>query len=306
MTGPVGTTGDRGISAYERGLTGVPSVEGRDVDEPDTLEYAIAGDPILTRTYEQLVKSGWRISRLALTERYRLDTARKTITFDARLDISRIPGAVAAAVRQVYRSDPRQRRVNIKNRVEELLKERRSGATLTDLEIMAQAYAWATWFFTDLASTYSVYGFKEVMADLLRVLSGQRSRGRWQDMGTPGFVDDGSYYVGHRSFESTGFKREYRDTSNQVRHATASLTLFVVFGSGWLVLSRAQSRENPNVDFADIRLNEKLADISMDIAGSARDGPDSVAALIRRELGDPAAVAPWPKALEHGVPNTGD
>jgi hypothetical protein len=309
VTGPAAAAGDRGSSAYERGTSTAPHRPGRDtsrnIDEIAVLEQAIVDDPILSRVYHRLTAGGWRISRLALAEPYRLDHVGRTITFDARLDASRIPAIVAAAVRLAYSYEPALRRLSIRGRVLELLNNRATaGAALTDLEIMAQAYTWSAWFASSGGKPSSRVPFTGIMADLLRVLSGQRSAGLWRDVRERDFTTDTTYFVGNQ-FRSTGFKREFRDTSNQVRHATAVLTLYALFGT-WQGRKRVQEREKPGVDFADIRLNERLVTIVRVFAASWFPFPEEFGDFIRQELGDPTEVAPWPEELEHGLPDVGD
>jgi hypothetical protein len=292
---------------YERGTSTAPHRPDRDTDELGEVELAIGGDPILSSVYRRLVAGGWRISRLALMEPYRLNQSQKTITFDARLRDAQIPTTVAKAMRQAYVPEPAMRLLSIHDRVLELLNNRATaGAVLTDLEIMAQTYTWAAWFRSSGGRRTARAPFSDIMADLVQVLSGQRSAGVGlrQMQQLHGFPEDTTYFVGN-PFESTGFKPEFRDTSNQVRHTTASLTLYMAVGTYWGV-SAAQSREVKGKDFADLRLNEALVPIVRAFASSSLPYPEELGNYIRQILGDPSEVAPWPADSEFGLPDVDD
>lgn len=296
-----------------------------DEDGVREAEQIIQDDADLYEAYTRLVNSGWQLSRLAIPTPYRINRDLKTIVLNDQMAFDKILAAIRKAVRQIYLSAPDLRRMAIQARTLTLVARRALlSSTLTDLEIMAQVYDWAAWFQTfdlpDLAfnmpfSASSLRGrdpivhlsdrlmaaSRDMFSDLLTVLSGQRSRGRSEDFKNWGFVSDSTHYVGSKTFNSTGFKREFRDESNQVRHATASIGVCVLWGS-FLGKRVAQSREEDSA-FADKRLNAACADLAVSFMSEVWLGAKGFGDTIRTELGDPNETSPWPATLKGGIPD---
>lgn len=199
-------------------------------------------------------------------------------------------------VLKVYQKDPIRRRRAI-------AEEARTGANAnsvgvsTALETFAKTIDFAVWYETS-ASDFA--------ADISRVFTGGQpnaTRTGWTEVEAgpvPGgaFIGQLAFFRGGMEFGSTGFKREFRDDGNQVRHAAFAMATSVAQPN--IGLAALQLREPAGGGFADRRLNSAMWGISTELQlftiGPPRFGPkppSAVARLIREVLGDPSEVGPW-------------
>jgi hypothetical protein len=92
---------------------------------------------------------------------------------------------------------------------------------------------------------------------------------------------------------TTGFKREFRDKSNQVTHATGSLQAAMWLGRAGLAYMQYRELDSP-FGSADARLNQRCYHIATGIksGGSSWQLAD-IEAILERELGDLTESGPW-------------
>ena len=166
----------------------------------------------------------------------------------------------------------------------------------TAFEAFAQTVEFAAWYGTPTGA------FND---DLSLVFSGGQARlAGWNEHPAEArgvFVGDNAFHVNDSESGSTGFKREFRDRSNQVQHT--SFALSVVSRYPTLGLGRLQSRERPipGTSNADMRLNAAIHDVAIEVltspyASSAVLVPRSPKQLgnrFRTMIGDPSQTAPW-------------
>lgn len=157
-------------------------------------------------------------------------------------------------------------------------------ANLTDLERMARTYEWAVWFW--LPGSFGSGDAAGLLNDMMLVLTELSTTGASEN--------DGTFNIFHAGrvpqAASTGFKYAFRDDSNQVRHATASMQASFKFGEAGLALM--QAREDS--DSADTRLNGRCYAIAQGLTTlDPTYLPRDIGAVLRRELGDPTETGAW-------------
>jgi hypothetical protein len=263
----------------------IPDI-GLSAERPSViLIAAIAGDPRLQESYSQLVSDGWELrqTNIYFGNSY-IDIDKKFLYIDDDIEpLGTQLQWTIDAVQKAYQEDDDYRLRAIRDKAISIF----STAGLTDLEKMANVYEWAIWFWQYPSSNGDATA---LLDDMMLVLTYLQSNGISNN--------DGTYYIFSRipDAESIGFKYQYRDGTNQVRHATASIQASYKFGL--YGLAYMQSREALNS--ADFRLNMKCSEIAsnLNLVWKAKD----IGTILRRELGDPTQNGPWPGPLD-GDPN---
>jgi hypothetical protein len=158
--------------------------------------------------------------------------------------------------------------------------------SITALEAMARIFDWWDWPYTESAVFEVHWTGDGYLGDLLRVLSGNSG------LREP----DAAYYIGFEAFGEargrrggrgdTGFKKEFRDGSNQVAHATATMYASSTIG-GFADLHRILRPDSP----ADTRLNDAAVSLQRNMNVTRKKM--SVGQMIREQLGDPNEVGPF-------------
>lgn len=248
---------------------------------------AISDDPRLQESYSQLVGDGWELRRKNIyLKNSSVDGENKIIFIDD--DDEPIETQVAWSsdtVRQAYQEDKDYRLKTIREKAIGIF----NTAGLTDLEKMAEVYEWAAWFWL---YPYPRGDAGELLDDMMLVFTELEPDCIRNNSGTY-CIFKGNVVPG---VESTGYKYEYRDRSNQVRHTTASLQASYVYGTAGII--SLQSRED--IKSADTRLNTKCNEIAanLKIFGDL----SNIGFIFRQDLGDPAQTDPW-TGPEDGVPD---
>jgi hypothetical protein len=253
---------------------------------PQILVEGIANDARLQDAYGRLVREGWLLRRDSLWFRNAtIDADEKLLIVDDSADVplAEVVEWVRRAVRMAYQEDHDLRRVSERDHALSVFHT----PGLTALEKMAQTYEWSVWYWVwPLESGDPV----ELMDDMMLVLTES----------TPDLLssNDGRYHIFSSkrlgfSVDTTGFKRQFREHSPQVRHATASIQASLTAGSvGYLLAQLTELRGDPSP--ADIRLNRACFEIA-DKMSLAAPGwtATGIGATLRRELGDPTQTGPW-------------
>jgi hypothetical protein len=236
----------------------------------------IAGDARLKESFDALVSAGWDIRRTNIWfGNSAIDSTNKLLQIDDDTEpVATTTAWAADAVRKAHQDDDDMRRKAIRDKATTIF----ATAGLTDLEKMARAYEWAVWFWRTPNDDGDAGG---LLSDMMLVLT------ELDPMGAS--LNDGTFRIGVTS-DSTGFKHAFRDDSDQVRHATASMKAsFSLGAAGFGVM---QSREDS--DSADWRLNKRCFDIGRGLdVGLPTFKAKDIGAILRRELGDPTETGPW-------------
>ena len=262
------------------------SKRGKKMTTLQQIEAMIRRHPRLHEEYSRLKRAGWKLKRKNIWfSNAQIDEKNKILYIDDDEEgPTRIIQWVKTAVKLAYLEKDDLRRGSIKEYAERIFRHRNGR---TDLEAMAEVYAWSAWYFVN--GGFKVYRW---MDDLTLILAGR----------TPSlFGINRTYYIfkGNLKANSTGFKRAFRDSSNQVRHATASLQASLRYGVlGWMY---AQYRERGGRGPADMRLNnacyyladkfKKLQYLTPYLSADSVD--EYIKNLIRDILGDPRETKPW-------------
>lgn len=252
------------------------------------IENMIKRHPRLYDEYSYLKRLGWRLKRKnILLSNADIDAENKILFIDDDEEgPTRIVQWVKEAVKLAYQKNDDLRRRAIRDYAIRRFRQRNGE---TDISAMAKVYAWSAWYFIN--SYFNVYRW---MDDLTLILAGR----------TPSLAGRNStYYIfkGGLRANSTGFKREFRDSSNQVRHTTFSIQASLKYGIiGWTI---AQLREIGGGGDADIRLNNACLSIANQLKNlqfiihnrrrSEQALMNSIRRLILSRLGDPKERKPW-------------
>jgi hypothetical protein len=280
-----GVVGGTMLASADGGVVAPNAVDGRP-PEPGILAE-VQSRPRLKECYDVLVTRGWEIRLTNVAPgNVAVDEARRLLMIDD-LNVSYTTSAnwVEQAVRRAFQLDDDLRLSCIRDKGAAIW----VSVGLTDLEKMAQLYDWAVWFWQYPAPAGDADG---LLGDMMLTLTDRTPSG----MST----NDGRFRILPATFaKSTGFKRTYRDDSNQVRHATASIKASYDWGAGGLELM--QSREDPKS--ADFRLNEACNRIAQMIGRGGTRVPSDLASILRTELGDPSETGPWTGPAEGEPPS---
>jgi hypothetical protein len=253
---------------------------------PKILLDGIATDARLQDAYGRLVREGWMLRRDNLWFRNAtIDAHEKLLVVDDSADVpvATVVEWVRRAVRMAYHEDHDLRRVSERDHALSVFQT----PGLTALEKMAQTYEWSVWYWVwPLESGDPV----ELMDDMMLVLTES----------SPNLLssNDGRYHIfsskGLRfSVDTTGFKRQFREHSPQVRHATASIQASLTAGSVGYLLAQLQELRG-SLSPADIRLNRACFDIAQNMREALPGWTAAgIGATLRRELGDPTQTGPW-------------
>lgn len=244
---------------------------------------AIGGSrPRLAEAYERLVDDHWRLDRRnILVGNSDVDPESKTLYIDDdEENDSTIQRWVHEAVREAYLEQGDLRRQAILEKGLQIFSRTND---LTDLESMARVYEWAAWFWVDPTGSFGdVYGF---MDDMVLAFTGRTPDLRSEN--------DRTFTIlvrnGTRD-ESTGFKRQFRDATSQVRHATFSIQASLRYGRAGFI--GAQVRDLREDHPADFRVNNRCLDIAGRLLGS-HASLSNIGEILRTELGDPSQTEPW-------------
>jgi hypothetical protein len=285
-----GVLGGDLLASADAGVPTDDKAPGRPPEQPILDE--VSKRPRLKESFDALINAGFK---LRLT---RLAGGTFKVVLDRRLllikdiDVTYTTSAdwVEAAAKRAYQLDEDLRRGAIRDKALVIW----GTAGLTDLEKMARVYEWSVWFWQ-----YPTLGGSDVveglMGDMMVVLTDLT------ESANPLSGNDGRFHIFRlgASAQSSGFKRMFRDAFNQVRHATGSLQVSLLYGK--VGFESAQSREDDNT--ADCRLNIACKALADDLKSAAPNFKvENIGDILRRELGDPAQTAPWPRSLPNGDP----
>lgn len=242
----------------------------------------------LSQEYARLKARGWRLRREnILFGNADADTdVHELVIDDDEEGMDRIVGWVDEAVRKAFVELVDLRRSSVQDYAADRFARRT--ARDTDLGILADVVEWAAWYMRrEPRRGTDTIG---LMDDLTLVLAGRT---------TSLMATSTTYYVfrgGRAEPNSTGFKRTFRDDSNQVRHAAFSIQANMQYGEiGFL---RAQLREIGASQEADLRLNAACRRVAFALRSmldrwGADASPGAVANAVRTELGDAGETGPW-------------
>jgi len=248
----------------------------------------IATRPRLAEAYRQLTADGWQVRRrniwLANAE-IDDESSPKTLYIDDDTEpVATLVDWLEDAARLAYQNDDDYRRATIRDHALPLFRGSGPPAGPTALELMAELYEWSAWFWLKRNAYSDPAPFTN---DMVLVLTESN----------PDLVGDSggrfSIFRRDRLFfwpDTTGFRREFRDASNQVRHATASIQASILYGL--LGLGAGQFREITGGGPADFRLNLACNRIASDLTTGSTALAD-VAYLLRAILGDPAQTGEY-------------
>jgi hypothetical protein len=243
---------------------------------------AIGSQPRLSEAYERLIANGWSLGRRnILIGNSDVDLENKILYIDDdEENDSTLLLWIYDAVLQAYQEQDAFRRQAILDKGLEVFSEKNN---LTDLESMARVYEWAAWFWIDRTGNFSeVYPF---MDDMILAFTGRAPRLLTEHRPLYNILSR----AGTRD-ESTGFKRQFRDSSSQVRHATFSIQASLRYGRlAWVYL---QERELLDDNAADFRLNNQCLDTAGRLLTSSTR-LSNIGEILRTDLGDPSQTEPW-------------
>jgi hypothetical protein len=252
------------------------SGSGRPASPP--LEAEIAKTPRLQQAYDFMRSRGWSLQRkdLGSGNFAEVDVGSRVAYIDD-LDVTPETAVQWAkeALLSAYREDEDLRLSATLNQARAIFAD----PAALELEKMARVFEWAQFHWGGNLSA--------LLRDMLIVLADGTPR-------VPSRPLQSQYYLWRgmgvtSQPDSTGFKRPYRQSGNQVRHATGSLyTCFVYRQAGY---EAAQFRET---EPSDRRLNLACLNIANKLhEGGALWAPENIGKILLRELGDPAEKKPW-------------
>jgi hypothetical protein len=266
-----------------------------DVDGERPTPAVMAGvnaDSRLKESLDKLLADGWDIRRTNIYfGNSSVNSTRRVIYIDDDDEpVATTTEWIADAVRKAYQRNDDYRRKAIRDKAMSIF----GAAGSTDVEKMANTYEWAAWFWRYPTDNGNASGLMDDMMLVLTELEpdGLRTNDQSYRIFGPGRLP--TSYAG-----STGFKYAFRDDSNQVRHATASLQASFVGGlAGYEVM---QTREAS--DSADWRLNSRCYDIASGMSVQLSPYvPKTLGNVLRNQLGDPAQTGAWTGPVD-GDPN---